>query len=407
MNKNKVENMDDFIGSEFPTPKGGVLTVVGISKRKSGGKRVYKTSCSLCSVDTDLYPDGFESTKSTLLKGYCSCGCISGFRYTERQQLIRIHRECKNRGYQFNGFVGEYTGANFTKLKLVCLRDGNTWDTTSLTRFFSGTGCIDCALHFNAIKARTDDDLMIKDFQEKGSYPEGTLCTRNLNLRSNKNRSDYWSINCPICSSDKYVLAGVCSGIFNQTSNEIKRGRLRCRCAANYRWSVEEREFDIVTECERNNFTWLGWIEPYSGCGTRFDWLCELGHHNISTINSFLSAGSRCIECNGGIKNYSYVNLIYDGVLPIGIKYGVTGHYDERVNSQNRHSIYNITKFKLYKYDSHEDCLAAELELKRLYPPLCTKREVSDGYTETTFITNFEHIISVYERYNGIEVSIT
>ena len=57
---------EHFVGSTLPTPKGGVLTVIGLSARESRAK-YYKTRCSICSEDTELFPDLFESKKDHLL----------------------------------------------------------------------------------------------------------------------------------------------------------------------------------------------------------------------------------------------------------------------------------------------------------------------------------------------------
>lgn len=47
---------DDFIGTTFPTPDGGVLTVVGWNGERQGcGSKKYTVECSICSKDKGCF----------------------------------------------------------------------------------------------------------------------------------------------------------------------------------------------------------------------------------------------------------------------------------------------------------------------------------------------------------------
>lgn len=60
----------EFIGTQFPTPRGGVLTVVGVSENRTSFKYInFVYECSLCSLDTELFPLGsLYTSKNSLLK---------------------------------------------------------------------------------------------------------------------------------------------------------------------------------------------------------------------------------------------------------------------------------------------------------------------------------------------------
>lgn len=66
---------NSFIGNKFPTPSGGVLTVVKGLPRNKGKDTKYVLDCTLCSRDTELFPEGFSCTKNHILNGKVPCGC--------------------------------------------------------------------------------------------------------------------------------------------------------------------------------------------------------------------------------------------------------------------------------------------------------------------------------------------
>lgn len=140
----KVEKKDDFIGRTFPTPAGGVLTVVGIStSSRVDGHKKYLCECSICSKDTELFPDLFESVKRGLTgsksrKPRVICGCTK-FKWNEKQHRILVAREADRRGYVFNGWCGIFNGAK-TKLNLHNPVSGNHWSTTHINNFYNGNG---------------------------------------------------------------------------------------------------------------------------------------------------------------------------------------------------------------------------------------------------------------------------
>ena len=60
-----------YIGSEYKTRMGGIVSVVKPSSGRVGRSVVYLCKCSICSKDEELFPDYFESTISKLKMGGC------------------------------------------------------------------------------------------------------------------------------------------------------------------------------------------------------------------------------------------------------------------------------------------------------------------------------------------------
>lgn len=71
-----TKSQREFIGTQFPTPKGGVLTVVGVSSDKLDKTPKFICECNICSAHKTIFPLGsFQITKGSLLKGSIPCAC--------------------------------------------------------------------------------------------------------------------------------------------------------------------------------------------------------------------------------------------------------------------------------------------------------------------------------------------
>lgn len=131
----------DFVGTQFQTPKGGVLTVTGVAGKDRNRNTVFSLECSVCSKDTELFPDGFINVKGDLVRGKVPCGCAKNPRWTQSQFETLVKRRCTEKGYQFLGFVGEWKGKD-TYLKLHNTSNGNTWESATINTFLNGGhGC--------------------------------------------------------------------------------------------------------------------------------------------------------------------------------------------------------------------------------------------------------------------------
>lgn len=288
------EKEDSFIGRTFPTLKGGVLTV---KERYTDGRRVkYIYECSICSEDEELFPYGsISSRKEGIMAGNMPCGCAKKRKWTENQNIVRVSRACREMGYIFNGWYGEYKEGN-TKLDLYNPRNNNRWFTNTVRNILSGTG--DRLENFENTRLSNikDDQEHIRNFHKAG-FTESYKFWRSERV-SNRGYKDYWYYTCPICSNDEYVQNGVCSGVFESILGTLKLGRKSCRCGRTYQWSQEQREYRINKICCEEELTFIGWKDPegYKNNKSKMLWLCSEGHPCETNTDSFLY-GIRCNTC--------------------------------------------------------------------------------------------------------------
>lgn len=139
--ENKKETPEDFIGWKS---EDGKLKVVGIIGKDKWGVNKYKVTCEVCSLDTELFPEGyFVCSKGELKRGRKPCGCAKSPRWDSRQFLVIVKRLGNVKGFLVHGFAEKFHG-NKTKLNLECMKDGHKW-LSSINNITSGNGCIKCS----------------------------------------------------------------------------------------------------------------------------------------------------------------------------------------------------------------------------------------------------------------------
>lgn len=281
---------DNFIGSEFSTHAGGVLTVTG----KQAGK--YLCECSICSKDTELFPEAFKCYRGNLKKGRVLCGCSLSPKWSKEQWQVKVLRVCLKCNYTFLGFC-KWKGKD-TRVKLLCNKDDHFWDTTSITNFIRrGGGCIKCANLIAKVRNLKSEEDYSELFMNTGSFLEGTLFSK---------KGTYWEVYCPVCSEDEYVKAGVCNGVFKSYATNLGRGIRPCRCSPTHAWTQKQREYQINKVCKEEGFHFIGLEEetPLSKDRT-FLWECDKGHLCRNKITNFLLKGNRCKTCWSSRRGYN------------------------------------------------------------------------------------------------------
>lgn len=135
---------DPFIGWKS---KDGKLEVIGIAGKK-GSHKVYKVTCTECSKDPELFPDGyFISTKGHLKEEKKPCGCSKAPKWKQFQLLILAKRSGELKGFIVLGFDGD----NKSKFKLRCIKDGHEWSASTMSVIHGNRACPVCGA---ATKAR-------------------------------------------------------------------------------------------------------------------------------------------------------------------------------------------------------------------------------------------------------------
>lgn len=119
-------------------------------------------------------------------------------------------------------------------------------------------------------------------------------------------------------------------------------------------------------------------------------------------IYDYVKGISSC-KCSNPNQKYLYINAIYNNDSLVCYKYGIAINPDDRLYSQDRHSIYSVKPYLLYKFDSSLQCRRAESLLKALkLKPFLSVENFSDGFSETFSIDFIDLVlttISIYQSY--------
>lgn len=116
-----------------------------------------------------------------------------------------------------------------------------------------------------------------------------------------------------------------------------------------------------------------------------------------------LYKGTRSCACSGNRQQETYINLVLDKEQVVAIKFGIANLSTERIKRQNQLSIYDVINYGVWTYPTVKDCRDAERYcLNNLTTKVISKEEMPDGYTETTFPSNLEPVIHIFEEHGGV-----
>lgn len=134
-------------------------------------------------------------------------------------------------------------------------------------------------------------------------------------------------------------------------------------------------------------------------------WTCKSCGKNFKTSADRVFAGVGCSRCANQNQTQAYINLIKEGSNAVAIKFGIATDSSKRLSQQARKSVYSIEQFSIYQFPSVESCKQAERECKKeLECEVVLKRDMKDGYTETTYVYNLDKIKQIYKKHGGVEV---
>ena len=117
-----------------------------------------------------------------------------------------------------------------------------------------------------------------------------------------------------------------------------------------------------------------------------------------------LQQGQRPCACSKHRQQECYINwLIDDHNNTVAIKFGIARDSRQRIKKQSRLSTYALKQHSIYTFPDVDSCKKAEKDCRQeLECGVVLKRDMPDGYTETTWAYNLDKIIEIYERNGGV-----
>ena len=163
-----IKKENDFVGWKTPD---GLHTVCDLLY-SNGSKKMYSIHCEICSKDTELFPNGFVSSKHRMLNNIKPCGCSKSYKWNAEQLLILAKRYSKPH-INIVGIYGEFKGC-YTLIQRECLIHKYTW-TTAYTNLSKGHDCKKCS----SLKQSTGEMSALKILTplcvDDGYHPLGFL----------------------------------------------------------------------------------------------------------------------------------------------------------------------------------------------------------------------------------------
>lgn len=381
---------DDLIGKEYPTSKGGILTVIG-DNGLTGNKKKLKLICSLCNTDKEMFPDYFYSTKINLDVGQTPCGCGKHVFRTNRQIILNIKRKVEETDYTLKEIINLNGAAS--RFIYTCPRHGDT--EVSYNNFINHEyfckGCGKDRFIDEVIKKRI---CKIKEECDKRGYifvryiHEEKIVKIYCNKHENLHECLYDNFifketSCPKCSIESAV-----------DKNRIPYSIFLNR--------ISER-------CKLNDFTFNGIIGEYNGSSSKLSFSCPAHGEKFASYRNFVSNGTGCNECMRGGFNinksgYFYISKWMDGDTVIG-KYGITNRDPEiRMKEQSRCTGYIPLEINSVFFDNGKDALDLEnmVSVKwNVNRGILTEKDFSDGFTETVNEIDYINIYNLLKGYKN------
>lgn len=310
------------------------------------------------------------------------------------------------RGFTILDFVPPYIGAQ-TKVVAIC-NEGHKWESSTIATIQKGCSCPVCAIKERANKNTTDEKVVVNTFFATGSYAEGTLFCRSQKTTS-RGWSRYWLYKCPICAKDEFALAGVCNGVFESTTDSLSRGGLTCRCSKSPKYSKDQWEFKLKKHCSERGYSFVRWDSEDWGVKKKIVFSCPQHGDQISTPNSLLNQGKGCPKCKGKTQQFMYINKVWDAFGNCyALKFGIANDPIKRLENQNRTNIHKMTCLHKFFFEDVASCQDTEKLCKsRFYKSgLVEKRDLEDGYTETTDINNLEVMVELIMSTGNVKTAL-
>lgn len=291
---NKSAKQLQFIGSSFHKEGLGVLTVT--DSYNKGNNTLFSVHCSVCSNDCELFPEKeMLISKNNLNQGKYPCRCSSGWKPSNYQYKVMVLRFAK----QNKDEILDFDEDSNIKVRTKGFKD---W-RVSANEYLNGKRSLGEAMSNKITNLRKPDNVYIDRFMGGGSFLEGTRFWRS-DKRDSRGYYSYWNYICPLCSQDEYVENNLCSGIFTGALSTLSAGSLACRCSQNFKWSQQQREYQLKKILTSESCQFTGWCGKYSGAFSKFNWICSKGHECSTEVSNFIHLMHRCKTCSESVFGF-------------------------------------------------------------------------------------------------------
>lgn len=277
-----------------------------------------------------------------------------------------------------------------TIVTTICKICGNSWEH-NIDNHVRGKGCPNCKSYkSNKDKIAKAEDVMSRKIRK---------CKSIIDEKGDKNKYDYSVL--PEFFKIKSVYQFKCKshGLFLTTPyNHFVKGS-KCPSCVNEELKNKHtfgfEKWVRLLKTVHNDYTFREYEKGSNCAKDKIYVTCKEHGEWLTSIDSMKSSG--CPACKGYSQKYLYVNLVDNGVL----KYGIASDMTKRLSQQNRVNSLKMRKLLYFVFDNHSDCRICESEIKNIVKPVLTKKDMTDGWTETCSSRNLELIISMCEKYGG------
>ncbi len=335
-------------------------------------KVVYINSKTKVTITCKEHGD-FEQTPANHLSGFKCAKCSGTYRYKDTPDFIKKCKEVHGDKYSYDKTI--YINGR-GKVIITCPEHGDFEQLAS--KHVAGNGCLECS----GKMALTTETFIKKAHEIHGDkYDYSLVKYKNL----------------------KTKVSIVCKehGVFTQQPTHHLHEKNGCsKCSGCERSSTPEF-IEKASKVHNGKYTYpkTNYVNAHKLVKVECS---EHGEFKI-TPNAHLG-GSGCPECSNHNQQFAYIHVIYDGELPIALKYGIEKVHGRRQKHQDNKCIYKVSSMLYYHFSTPKSCRSAEQECKRIFGKgVLTKNEMKDGYTETTNITNLYKIIAIYEKWGGVK----
>lgn len=274
--------IDDFVGREFPTKKGGILKVVGKAP-KDGRAQYYYCECSICSKDKEMFPDYFLTKKDRLVSGLSVCACGNAA-LDDRQFEIKVRRLLAEKDITLKQITIKKP-QSASKFVLECNKDGYIWEVNypSIRR----SGCPRCSGKVILSKEQVIEEIKGKclphhkfiDFVDdqyisKAKSKMKFMCEYHGEFITN------------FFNYSKSETGHCCQGCINESVGNKNRKKL------------EDIQNAINNRCSESKYKFVRFVDEYKNKDSKLIFECPEHGQHVMSFHNFTFHKQGCKKCS-------------------------------------------------------------------------------------------------------------